>query len=82
MVTMVMRCGGTVQGIWTMWDWNSSAAGDELEMIKEGLWPQSGNFDRQGKCGGKQLLEEARAEIDFQIMQQGEIGIIWAIKTG
>ena len=32
--------------------------------------------------GGKQLLEEARAEIDFWIMQQGEIEVILAVKTG
>ena len=45
-VTMVMRWGG-VQGTQTMWDWDNGVASDELELIKEGLWAQTGNFDRQ-----------------------------------
>ena len=30
-----------------MWDWDSGVAGDELELVKEGLWAQTGKFDRQ-----------------------------------
>ena len=30
-----------------MWDWDSGVAGDGLELIKEGLWAQTGSFDRQ-----------------------------------